>query len=155
VSRQRGSLLTKITAALSLPFVLALTAASCNTHGPSVPIQYPTAIAWAESYEAAMTRAKTEGKPVILIVGAGWCAPCHTLARYVLSDPRVIERSKDFVVVHVDADAREDLMSKYGARTLPYTLFLSPSGEVLTGAGVPWRCRIGRYNQHDPAELLT
>src|SRR5262245_6654258 len=118
---------------LILFITLAFCGAGCRTLAR--PVEYPTAINW-QPYEAGLARAKAEGKPVLLLLGADWCGPCHTFAAKVLSDPRVLEASKGFVMVHVNVDEREDLSKKYrrGGSSLPRLYFLNAEGELLRAA---------------------
>jgi thiol:disulfide interchange protein len=120
----------KIPAAILLFAALSLSAAGCRALAPAV--KYPTVIDW-HAYEAGLARAKAEGKPVMLILGADWCEPCHTYADHVLSDPRVIAKTKDFVVIHVNVDQRDDVWKNYvkvGRNKIPQTYFLDPNGVV-------------------------
>jgi thiol-disulfide isomerase/thioredoxin len=144
----------KIPAAILLLTALSLSAAGCRALAPAV--KYPTTIDW-QPYEAGLARAKAEGKPVMLILGADWCGPCHTFADNVLSDPRVIAKAVGFVVIHVNVDQREDLSKKHrlGGDKLPRTYFLSPDGVVLEAARRPSQCGRYGYDHTDPTSLLA
>ncbi|APR82516.1 Thioredoxin domain protein [Minicystis rosea] len=148
--RARG---LKILTASFLFGVLALSGAGCRTLAH--PVRYPAAIDW-QSYEAGLARAKAEGKPVMLLFGADWCEPCHMLAENVLSDPRVIEASKGFVMIHVNVNQREDLDTKYrrGGSTLPRIYFLTADGVLLKAARQPRMCSPYGYDKKNPTSLL-
>jgi thiol-disulfide isomerase/thioredoxin len=149
----RSSVTTILTAFFVL-FALSLCAAGCRSQIHPVP--YPAVIDW-QPYEAGIARAKAEQKPVMLIFGADWCEPCHVLAEHVLADPRVIEASKNFVMVHVNVQERHDLDLKYrrGGNTLPRIYFLNAEGALMKGARNPIRCRAHSYDKKDPTVLLA
>lgn len=87
-------------------------------------------------YESSQT-----GRPVIMVFHAPWCTACKKY-RSVFFDKGVVEASKDFVMILIDADA--DKMSN-GAFSpdgtyVPRTLFLDSEGNVqaqLRGKGDP------------------
>jgi len=136
-------------------FALLVIGEGCRALAPAV--RYPAAIAW-QPYEAGLARAKAEGKPVMLIFGADWCEPCHELSDHVLSDPRVVAASRDFVMVHVDVDEREDLAAKYPPDGYtPRIVFLTADGLRIQGAHTAvLACRKQyTYDSKDPASLLT
>jgi thiol-disulfide isomerase/thioredoxin len=92
------------------------------------------AIAWASGWKAAERLARSEGKPLLVDFWAEWCEWCHELDRTTYRDARVVELSKDFVAVKVNAEGslgEVDLAGKYGVSTLPTMAFLSPGGRVL------------------------
>src|SRR5262245_9209993 len=98
-------MLKRITTALALLALLVMLVAGCRSLAS--PIQYTPLIDW-QGYEAGLARAKTERKPVLLVLGADWCKPCHVFAK-VFEDARIVAASKDFVVIHVNVDQREDV----------------------------------------------
>lgn len=138
-------------------FLLALSgtlAAGCKTLAP--PIKWNVGrIAW-HSYEEGLARAKTEQKPICLVMYADWCEPCQRFS-HVFADPRVVARAGDFVMVRVNSDEREDLDRKYGAggRSLPRTYFLRSDGVLMKGAHAPRLCSKYDYDHKDPASLLA
>lgn len=73
------------------------------------------------------------GKPVIMVFHATWCTACKKF-RAVFYDKGIVEASKDFVMILIDADA--DKMSN-GAFApdgtyVPRTIFLDSEGNVLS-----------------------
>ena len=94
-----------------------------------------TAVEWrpfsAETFEAA----EREGRPILLSLTATWCLQCHEMDREVYADPDVADRSeRDFLPVRADVDRRPRVRDRYNVGGFPSTVFLTPSGEVLTGA---------------------
>ncbi len=112
-------------------------------------------IRWV-SYEKGLEEAKTSGKPLCLIFYTTWCPHCANYAK-VFADPRVVEKSKQFVMVRVDADKERVLSEKYkpDGAYIPRTFFLAPDGrldETIT-AGRPQYKYF--YDEHNPAGILA
>jgi thiol-disulfide isomerase/thioredoxin len=78
-------------------FMLRAQAASPQAEAPG--------IAWFEGdVNAAFDAAKAANKPVFLYWGAKWCPPCQQLGSSVFLRRDFIEKSKEFVAVHLDGD---------------------------------------------------
>lgn len=92
-----------------------------------------SAIDWQPSYEAALSQAKTSGKPVMIDFGAAWCGACKMMDEQTYPHPAVVAESKNFVMVKVDVDARNDLAARYGISSLPTTVWLRPNGKAVVG----------------------
>jgi len=92
-------------------------------------------VGWREWGPAAFAEAAEKGRPVLLSLSAVWCHWCHVMDRTTYQDPEVIERiGGHFVPVRVDSDRRPDVNSRYNMGGWPTTAFLTPEGEILTGA---------------------
>jgi uncharacterized protein YyaL (SSP411 family) len=87
-------------------------------------------------------RARAEGKPVLLDIGAAWCHWCHVMDGESYEDPRVAELlNRDWICVKVDRDERPDVDARYqravqavsGQGGWPLTAFLTPDGEPFYG----------------------
>ena len=92
-------------------------------------------VGWREWGPAAFAEAAEKGRPVLLSISAVWCHWCHVMDRTTYQDAEVIERIGDhFVPVRVDNDRRPDVNSRYNMGGWPTTAFLTPEGEILTGA---------------------
>ena len=92
-------------------------------------------IAWNEWGDAAFERARREGKPVLLGISAVWCHWCHVMDETSYSDDGVIRLINDnYVAVRVDNDQRPDVNARYNMGGWPTTAFLTPDGEIITGA---------------------
>lgn len=85
---------------------------------------------------AALEKAKSDNRPVLLDFGADWCSDCVVLQRMFQRDS-VREALSDFHVVAVDVgnfDRNLGLVKKYGldlhASGIPALVVLSPNGQV-------------------------
>jgi thiol-disulfide isomerase/thioredoxin len=95
-------------------------------------------IVWLKDYNAALKAAQESGKPMLLDFTASWCGPCRTMEKVFWTRSDVIEVSKDFVCVKIDADKNADLKNKYGVRGIPNITITNPWGELfLNHIGFP------------------
>jgi len=90
----------------------------------------------------AFERARREGKPILLDIGAAWCHWCHVIDRESYDDPQVAAIiNQHFIPVKVDRDERPDVDARYqhavqaiaGQGGWPLTAFLTPDGRVFYG----------------------
>ena len=92
-------------------------------------------IAWRAWGDEAFDEARRTGKPVLLAISAVWCHWCHVMDETTYSDPRVMAAiAEGYVAVRVDNDRRPDVNRRYNMGGWPTVAFLTPAGEVLTGA---------------------
>ncbi len=88
-------------------------------------------IAWQHDLDAALTAAKTQQRPVLLVFGASWCPPCKKMKREVWPDPQVAELvESNFVPLYVDVDDRSqvDVSTRYGVSSIPAVFVLDSEG---------------------------
>jgi uncharacterized protein len=99
-------------------------------------------IDWHEWGDAAFERAKAEGKPILLDIGAVWCHWCHVIDRESYENVEIAKIiNEHFVPVKVDRDERPDVDSRYqsaisaisGQGGWPLTGFLLPDGKPFFG----------------------
>jgi uncharacterized protein YyaL (SSP411 family) len=99
-------------------------------------------IEWNEWGAEAFEKARREGKPVLLDIGAVWCHWCHVMDRESYENPATAEIINDkFVAVKVDRDERPDVDTRYQAAVSaisgqggwPLTAFLTPDGKPYFG----------------------
>jgi len=94
-----------------------------------------TKIPWLPWGKKAFQKAKELDRPILLAISAVWCHWCHIMDQTTYSDgdvARLIE--KKFVPIRVNRDQRPDIDKRYNMGGWPTTAFLTPDGEVLTGA---------------------
>lgn len=89
-----------------------------------------------EQYHAAIERAESEHKLVLVIAGGDWCRWCHVLERFVSNDAEVERRLHEtFVVVkaYVGFDNYNELFFSQlpPAIGAPHFWIISPEREVL------------------------
>jgi uncharacterized protein YyaL (SSP411 family) len=92
-------------------------------------------IRWHEWEPKAFERARREDKPILLSLSAVWCHWCHVMDETTYSDEAVIaEINEHYVPIRVDNDRRPDINLRYNMGGWPTTAFLTPDGDILTGA---------------------
>jgi len=94
----------------------------------------PPEIRWVRQFDAALKRAQTVKKPLLVDFWAEWCGWCHRLDQTTYVDPVVVKMSEDFVPVKVNTEgtSREVAVARrYDVSTLPTIAFLSPAGRLI------------------------
>jgi len=109
-----------------------------------------------KSLDDGLALAKKEGKPVCLIVYTEWCPHCANYSK-VFHDDKVVEKSKQFVMVHLDSDKNKEIASKYmpDGGYIPRTMFLKPDGTIATDVHAPRDQYKYFYDEKDPASVLA
>jgi len=112
-------------------------------------------VAW-KSLDDGLALAKKEHKPVCLIVYTEWCPHCGNYSK-VFHDPKVVEKAKRFVMIHVDQDKEKDRTQKYApdGAYIPRTMFLAPDGTLATDVHAPRPQYQYFYDEKDPASVLA
>ncbi|MDQ3954628.1 MAG: thioredoxin domain-containing protein [Actinomycetota bacterium] len=97
---------------------------------------------WYPWGEEAFTRAKKEGKPVLLSIGYAACHWCHVMEHESFEDDETATvMNEHFVSIKVDREERPDIDSIYmdavqamtGHGGWPMTVFLTPEGTPFYG----------------------
>ena len=92
-------------------------------------------IAWREWSPAAFEAAREADRPILLGISAVWCHWCHVMDETTYSDEAVIDLiNRDYIPIRVDNDLRPDVNNRYNMGGWPTTAFLTPQGDILTGA---------------------
>ncbi|MCP5140793.1 MAG: thioredoxin domain-containing protein [Gammaproteobacteria bacterium] len=100
---------------------------------------------WYPWGEAALARARAEGKPILLSIGYSACHWCHVMAHESFEDPATAEvMNRLFVNIKVDREERPDLDKIYQAAHQliarraggwPLTVFITPGAHIPFFAG--------------------
>jgi uncharacterized protein YyaL (SSP411 family) len=94
-----------------------------------------TEINWHQWGEEAFRKARELKRPVLMDITAVWCHWCHVMDQTSYSDRGVIRLANSlFIPIRVDTDQRPDINRRYNIGGWPTTLFLTPDGDVITGA---------------------
>ena len=94
-----------------------------------------TKVEWREWGEEAFETAAETGTPILLALVTPWSAECRRMDEGTYREPRIAANVNDgFVPVRVDADRRPRIRERYNMGGFPSTVFLTPEGEILTGA---------------------
>ena len=103
-----------------------------------------------------MAAAKKENKPICLIFYTSWCPHCKNYAQ-VFHDPKVIERSKQFVMIRVNKDVSSEISKMHApdGDYIPRTFFLSSEGVLDAEIHAPRSNYQYFYNEKDPADVLA
>ena len=133
-----------------------LSAALALAAGPARAHDWNDAgITW-RPWEEALAAAKKEKKPVCLVIYTEWCPHCKNYAG-VFHDPKVAEKAKKFVMVHVDKDKSPDVSKQYAVdgEYIPRTYFLSSTGKLEPSVHAPRDKFQYFYDEKDAASVLA
>jgi thiol-disulfide isomerase/thioredoxin len=111
-------------------------------------------IAW-QPYEAGLAAAKKDKKPVMLVIYTDWCPHCTNYSK-VFHDPKVVEKSKQFVMIRLEGDKNKDVAKQYAVdgAYIPRTYFLSPAGTLDPAIHAPRQQYKYFYDEKNPASIL-
>lgn len=112
-------------------------------------------------HDAALARAKAEGKPILLYFGRYGCAWCDHVNRKTFSDPALKQLfSNQYVLTYVDAEGGKrlrlpnserlteaELGTRLGAFATPLFVFMTAEGKVV--AKVPGFKTVDDFKDYD------
>jgi len=94
-----------------------------------------TLVDWHEWGSDPFAAADRAGKPLLVSLTAPWCEWCRRMDEEAYSDPKLAANvGESFVPVRVDVDRHPRVRERYNMGGFPTTVFLTPAGEVLSGA---------------------
>ena len=94
-----------------------------------------TLVDWHGWDSDAFETAERVGKPVLCSLTAPWCEWCERMDEAAYSDPKLAANiGESFVPIRVDVDRHPRVRERYNMGGFPTTVFLTPGGEVLSGA---------------------
>jgi thiol-disulfide isomerase/thioredoxin len=112
-------------------------------------------VGW-QAYDTGLAKAKQEKKPVMLVVFTEWCPHCSNYSK-LFHDPKVVEKSRQFVMVRVDKDKQPDVSKKHApdGEYIPRTYFLSSDGVLAPDIAAKRDRYRYFYNESDPNDVLA
>jgi thiol:disulfide interchange protein len=107
-------------------------------------------------YGEGLAAAKKEKKPVCLVFFTEWCPHCRNYSA-VFHDPKVVEKTKQFVMVRLDKDKNDELSQKYApdGQYIPRTFFLASDGTLDPAIHAPRDNFKYFYDEKDAAGVLA
>jgi thiol:disulfide interchange protein DsbD len=98
-----------------------------------------TRVTTPEQFDAVVSTARAQGKPILVDFTADWCVTCKEIERDVFADPAVQARLKDITFIKADVTdytgASRTLMQRFSVMGPPTILFLDPkTGQEIVPA---------------------
>jgi len=80
----------------------------------------------SDEYDAACAKAEKEKKPLLVLVGASWCASCQVMKKETIEPMKGAGELNDVVVAVVDKDSRPELAEQLmRGNTLPQVVMFN------------------------------
>jgi len=86
---------------------------------------------WFHNFDEAMNVAKRTGKVMMVDFYATWCGPCKMMDAEVFKSADFPDRSKDFILVKIDAEIDTANAAKYGVNAYPTVKFINGQGKIV------------------------
>lgn len=98
-------------------------------------------INWQQYSDQILTTAQEQNKPIMIDFYADWCIPCKELDKLTFTDPRVIEISKEFIMVKADLTQASDtdveqLKKQYNIKGVPTLVFVDSENQEIPNTRV-------------------
>jgi uncharacterized protein YyaL (SSP411 family) len=126
-----------------------------------VPAAQPSLEGWNRAqidwvtYDQAIARARTEHKPICVVMHADWCPHCHNYA-HVFEDPRVVARAREMLMVLLNVDEQPQVASRFqlDGPYVPRTYFLAPDGNAMADIDAHRPQYRYFFAERDPSSIL-
>ena len=90
-------------------------------------------IAWHKTMPEAIRESAKQHKPMLIMVGAEWCGPCHKMQAETFRNPAIATRIKaQFIPVLIDADQQPAFVEKLYVESMPTVLIVSSDQQVIS-----------------------
>ena len=94
--------------------------------------EFAESIKWY-TYAEGVPLGKGQGKKIVLLFYADWCAFCEKMDKETFrDDPVVVYMNENFIAVRVNSDREPKLAAEYLVRGLPTTWFLTADGQKIS-----------------------
>mgnify|MGYP001496479482 CR=1 FL=1 len=81
-------------------------------------------------YEAALAKSQEEGKPLVALIGAPWCASCQVMKRETIEPMMKSGKLENVVVTYINKDERPELAQQLmKGETLPQVVVFSKQND--------------------------
>lgn len=87
-----------------------------------------------DDFERALTKARIEGKPVMIFFYTDWCGWCQSMDRYIFSNKKMTDfSSRELISLRMNAEKKKAfaLLRKYRVRSYPTVIFVNPQGKEI------------------------
>ncbi len=112
--------------------LLALTLGACGRAGSHVGGRSAAAVPWENDLAAALTRAGSENKVVMVDFFTEWCKWCDVMDQKTFSDAAVLAELKRVIPVKLDAEREgREAARRYRVQGYPTILFLDAEGREV------------------------
>jgi len=81
-------------------------------------------IEYVEGFDAGSKRAAEAGLPIVVVFRAAWCRWSGELVQAAVANPQIVECSRRFVCVAVDADRHPDTCREFEVQAFPTVIVL-------------------------------
>lgn len=97
----------------------------------------PPTIDWVDYRDQSVESLHMKDRPVLIEFYADWCAACKAMDRKTFSDQRVMDKSREFIMVRVNCTLPDAICSalteKFKVSGLPTVVFISAKGQEVHG----------------------
>ena len=116
-------------------------------------MQHFTRIATLAELNAAVAKANSQGKTVMLDLYADWCKACKEFEEYTFPDSKVQDALFNSVLLQIDLTETDsvssiELMDYFNVFGLPSILFFDLQGEELTLQRVTGFMKADKFSAH-------
>jgi thiol:disulfide interchange protein len=115
-------------------------ASSGSTDRPAADAPKPQGrVPWTD-FGTALTRARSENKPILVTFVTGWCGYCRKMDQTTWRDAEVIARLNDVLTARIDAEDPKErngysgvaLAERYGVQGFPTLVVLDAAGRMVS-----------------------
>ena len=92
----------------------------------------PPHVRWETDYDAAVTRAEREQRPLFIHFIGSDCQPAQQMAVEVFTQPNIIAHlNANFVMVRINASENAALAQRFAVTSIPTDLIMKPNGQLV------------------------